>query len=195
MKLNDFKLMYTRSEDRLLLLVDAQGQGTLRCWLTRNFTREWLHDMQRFQHQSFLQGSPLAAAAPQQTSPITGFADTGSAADMDEDTPQAASRTHTDVRPRQLVSGAELSDLAVAVSARFEASGPHISSIIEFTDSSEVTLSLSAEVWLEVAKIIHKADLIANWGLCGGAESPSDDDRTTFPASSHAGRVQTKRLH
>lgn len=195
MKLNDFKLMYTRSEDRLLLVMDAHEHGTLRFWLTRNFTREWLRGIERLRQPCFLQGLPMAPVAPRPSSNSAGNAGTEPVAKGDGHD-HAAFDAHRETITRKVVWGHELSDLAVAVAARFEVSQAHISSIIAFTNDSEVTLSLSEEVWEEVARIIHKADLIANWGL--GSEAPPPvqaNDNARYPASPYETLLQTKRLH
>ena len=71
MNLSDFKLLYTRSEDRLLLMVDTRGRGKLRCWLTRHFTRQWLADLQLYQHQAYLE-QLTSSGTPAQSTRQTG---------------------------------------------------------------------------------------------------------------------------
>jgi hypothetical protein len=205
MNLSDFKLLYTRSEDRLLLVVDTRGRGKLRCWLTRHFTRQWLSDLQCYQNQAYLELEqlPYSGAASPDTAAANDIGaaspDTAAANDIGAATPRqkASGKGNEFWKPAEML-GEDLSDLPVAETAHFEECGKNLSSLINFTDDSQVTLTLPHEAWREVARVIRKADRLADWGLCTDPSgSPLHNDRQSpnFSSSSFQVTPKSRRLH
>ena len=96
------------------------------------------------------------------------------------------------------MQGEDLSDLPVAETAHFEACGTGLSSLINFTDDSQVTLTLPHGAWREVARVIRKADRLADWGLCSDpSRSPLHNDNlsSNFTSSSFQVTPKSRRLH
>lgn len=186
MDLSNFKILFARTEDRLILSLDMGPEHTVRCWLTRAFTRDWLSAMVKLQHQVFLnklvpdgrsQRSQAANAAP-----LPGQ-------HMVEPGPPPGDDDAANVSSSQM-NVQELAGVPVAIGHSFQAQGDAVVCQIDFASGEGIALTLSHASWREIARVICQADRMAQWDLQSLMRIQALDDALAEPTES-LGRLLT----
>lgn len=194
MELSNFKILFSHTEDRLILSFDMGPEHTIRCWLTRVFTRDWLSVMLKLQHQVVLnklvpngrtQRSQEACATP-----LSGQRTVEPGGTLGDD--DAANVSYSQVNAQ------ELNGVPVAVGHSFQAQGDAVFCQIAFASGDGISLTLSQASWREIARVIRQADRIAQWDLHSLMWAEALDDAVAEPTES-LGRLpavsRSRHLH